>query len=403
MSGSQKCGCEDPNCRICGNIPIPVGPQGPKGEKGDKGDQGPQGPAGTSGTSGTNGTIWRNSGSVPTYSTNDGDYHLHDTTGDYYKYDAGLAVWQQQGNLQGPQGPQGPQGNQGPQGPQGPQGNDGSDGADGEPGRSYGGTSQTSVTMGSSDTIVVDPHLSNSNRGLAYQAGTRIRMSYASDPQNVFQEAIVSSFDVNTGALTYNTPDLVQGSGTYADWLVHVAGEPGNNVFSGNWQQYSVIFESGANSDAQLRVIRSSLDSNGDLIDTVSIVYQNIWYKDVGGSLFLSFDAKLSVTRQDDSAKGDYLAVFYELDLPNSIQAQFDSGSLFQGVLMYTDGNGDTNAEEFSTIYDGSNIVDNAIDFEWETVSGSNTSNSVAVKTPSNSSVLSYEFRIRGQFMIGQN
>jgi hypothetical protein len=401
MSGSQKCGCEDPNCRICGNIPIPVGPEGPKGEKGDKGDQGPQGPAGTSGTSGTSGTIWRNSGSVPTYSTNDGDYHLHDTTGDYYKYDAGLAVWQQQGNLQGPQGPQGNQGPQGTQGPQGPQGNDGSDGADGEPGRSYGGTSQTQVTLGNSDTIVVDPHLSNSNRGLAYQSGTRIRMSYASDPQNVFQEAIVTSFDVNTGALTYSTPDLVQGSGSYADWFVHVAGEPGQNVFSGNWQQYAVTVGKNA-AEEPLRVVRSSLDSSADLIDTVGLAYHNIWYKDVSGSIFISIDFRVTVTRLDDSNKSDYMLLFFELDLPSGV-SQFDAGDIFQGVLFYTDTDSNSVVQEFDTVYNGADSVEENVDFEWEVVSGSSTSNSIAVKTPALSGVTSYDFRVRGKMMIGKN
>jgi hypothetical protein len=103
------------------------------------GDQGPQGPVGPQGPQGTN-VKWLTGTTEPTSSMTDlknGDMYLllnanNSANGNVYKYNSSTKLWEQKGNILGPQGPQGPQGPVGPQGLQGPVGPQGPQGPQGK-------------------------------------------------------------------------------------------------------------------------------------------------------------------------------------------------------------------------------------------------------------------------------
>jgi hypothetical protein len=114
----------------------------------------------------------------------------------------------------GATGPAGPQGSAGPQGTPGPAGNQGPIGPSG-PG--YGGMSTTSmaVQIGSITLILT-------MSGYAYVVGARVRA--ASQSTGEWMEGKVTAY---SGTSLSFTSDLVNGSGTHADWNISIAGVQG--------------------------------------------------------------------------------------------------------------------------------------------------------------------------------
>jgi hypothetical protein len=115
-------------------------------------------------------------------------------------------------------GAPGPQGNNGVQGAQGAQGAQGDTGAQGA---TYGGTSTTSETLDvGSRTLTIET-------GKAYQAGDRVRASYASSPSDTYMEGNIDSYTPGTGVLVF-TVDVAEGTvQTYANWVVSLTGVRG--------------------------------------------------------------------------------------------------------------------------------------------------------------------------------
>jgi hypothetical protein len=241
----------------------PVGPQGPSG-----------GPAGPQGPQGVPGSVWRNGTGVPNNATGvNGDYWLDDSNGNVYQRAAG--VYAITANITGPVGgvgaigPVGPQGvpgsvwrngvgapastlgvngdyyldtsnsnvylkasgtysiianiqgNPGPTGPAGPTGPVGGNGPVGPAGPSGPGYAATSS---SSLPIVLGSATLTTQSGLAYSAGARVRVSSAGAP-TAWMEGLVTSY---SGTSLIVNIDLVNGSGTYADWDLNVAGAQGS-------------------------------------------------------------------------------------------------------------------------------------------------------------------------------
>jgi hypothetical protein len=83
-------------------------------------------------------------------------------------------------------------------------------------GKTYGGTSSTSLTIGTGSKAFT------TQSGLAYQNGARVRASSAANTSN-WMEGLVT---YSGTTLTINV-DKTNGSGTLADWNLNVVGEPG--------------------------------------------------------------------------------------------------------------------------------------------------------------------------------
>jgi hypothetical protein len=225
----------------------PIGPQGPQGGAG--GAQGPAGPPGAPGS------VWRNGNGVPANSLGvDGDYYLDDASGNVYLRSAAAGhTYTVVSNIEGPQGAQGtagpsggvwrdgtgvpantlgvdgdyyldhatgnvyvrasgsysvacnikgPIGNTGPVGPQG---------------AGYVATSTSSLALG------LGSHVFATQAGLAYAPGVRARASSNGTP-TAWMEGQVTAYSGTS--LTVNV-DLINGSGTYADWNINLTGQIG--------------------------------------------------------------------------------------------------------------------------------------------------------------------------------
>ena len=92
----------------------------------------------------------------------------------------------------------------------------GDKGTDGTNGAGYGGTSTTSLTIGTGSKVFT------TQAGLAYTNGARVRATSAANAAN-WMEGTVS---YSSTTLTM-TSDKVGGSGTHADWNLNVTGESG--------------------------------------------------------------------------------------------------------------------------------------------------------------------------------
>jgi len=99
-------------------------------------------------------------------------------------------------------------------GAQGAQGTPGSDGTNGIDGPGYAATSTTSLTIGKGQQTFA------TQAGLAYSAGARARASSGAN----YMEGQVTAYD--GGNLTINV-DRTVGSGTFANWNINLAGDPG--------------------------------------------------------------------------------------------------------------------------------------------------------------------------------
>jgi hypothetical protein len=117
----------------------------------------------------------------------------------------------------GPPGPQGPVGGQGVAGATGPQGPVGPTGPGGAQG--YGGTSTTSLFVGTG------PQTLTTQTNLAYAPGVRVRVASNASPTS-WMEGQVTAYSSGGTAFAFNA-DLINGSGSHADWNLSLAGQPG--------------------------------------------------------------------------------------------------------------------------------------------------------------------------------
>lgn len=88
----------------------------------------------------------------------------------------------------------------------------------GQPGRGYAATSTTSLAIGTGTKNVT------TQANLAYAVGARVRMSAVSS--TAWMEGLVASYNQTTGALVLSI-DKINNSGTFANWIINLAGEPG--------------------------------------------------------------------------------------------------------------------------------------------------------------------------------
>jgi Collagen triple helix repeat (20 copies) len=215
------------------------------------GEQGQAGTPGINGVPGTNGNVIWQGVAAPTgtnpASPTDGDWYLQfdpATPGGPahmwgpYSHTA-TNPWGTAGVLlaTGPVGPQGPQGATGAQGPQGttgaqgpggaagPQGPQGDQGPKGPAGAGYNGTSVTSAAIGAGSVTLT------TQAGLAYVTGLRARFAAYSAMTN-WMEGQVTAYNTATGDLTINAT-LTNGSGTFTNWTIGLAGEKGQQGDTG--------------------------------------------------------------------------------------------------------------------------------------------------------------------------
>ncbi|MCK1479904.1 hypothetical protein IVB27_35485 [Bradyrhizobium sp. 197] len=95
-------------------------------------------------------------------------------------------------------------------------GSTGAAGTNGTNGAGYGGTSTTSLAIGTGSKAFT------TQAGLAYANGARVRASSAANTSNWMEGRVTYS-----GTTLTMTSDKVGGSGTLADWNLNVVGEPG--------------------------------------------------------------------------------------------------------------------------------------------------------------------------------
>jgi hypothetical protein len=95
-------------------------------------------------------------------------------------------------------------------------GDKGDKGDTGNTGAGYGGTSTTSLAIGTGSKALT------TQAGLAYTNGARVRASSAANTTNWMEGLATYS-----GTTLTMTADKVNGSGTHADWNLNVVGQPG--------------------------------------------------------------------------------------------------------------------------------------------------------------------------------
>jgi hypothetical protein len=89
------------------------------------------------------------------------------------------------------------------------------------------GTSQTTATLVNSGTVTFTVN----EWGLEFHSGTRLRAT-VNGGSNQWMEGVVSAFDPSTNRVTLAL-DSSSGTGTFSDWLINVAGQPGKDGASG--------------------------------------------------------------------------------------------------------------------------------------------------------------------------
>jgi hypothetical protein len=93
----------------------------------------------------------------------------------------------------------------------------------GNDGANYAATSTTSLVVGTGTKSLT------TQLNLAYTAGARVRLSHAADITK-YMEGLVTAYDSGTGAMSINVLSAV-GSGTFNDWSINIAGDPGSADF----------------------------------------------------------------------------------------------------------------------------------------------------------------------------
>lgn len=88
----------------------------------------------------------------------------------------------------------------------------------GPAGPAYGGTSVTSLLIGTGSKVFT------TQAGLAYVAGSRVRAASGAAPTVDWMEGVVTSYSGTTLTVTV---DLIGGSGTHVDWSISIAGARG--------------------------------------------------------------------------------------------------------------------------------------------------------------------------------
>ncbi|HWV44138.1 DUF2793 domain-containing protein [Pseudorhodoplanes sp.] len=88
----------------------------------------------------------------------------------------------------------------------------------GQPGRGYAATSSTPLSIGTGTKNLT------TQANLAYAAGARVRLSAVGDV--AWMEGLVSSYNQTTGAMVV-IADKINNSGTFSNWIINLAGEPG--------------------------------------------------------------------------------------------------------------------------------------------------------------------------------
>lgn len=99
-------------------------------------------------------------------------------------------------------------------------GSPGSPGAPGADGAGYGGTSTSSILIGTGSKSLT------TQTGLAYVVGSRIRLTNSATN---WMEGQVTAYNPSTGAMTVNVL-LKGGSGTFASWTLSLAGLQGTGI-----------------------------------------------------------------------------------------------------------------------------------------------------------------------------
>lgn len=87
----------------------------------------------------------------------------------------------------------------------------------GPTGPGYGGASSTALTIGTGSRVFT------TQTGMAYQVGTRVRAASAANPSN-YMEGIVTAY---SGTFLTVNMSRTNGAGTFSDWMLSVAGDPG--------------------------------------------------------------------------------------------------------------------------------------------------------------------------------
>lgn len=164
-------------------------------------------------------------------------------------------------------------------------GSKGDVGGIGPTGAGYGGTSTTSLAIGTGSKAFT------TQAGLAYTSGARVRASSAANTANWMEG--VATYSGTTLAITV---DKTGGSGTHADWNFNVAGEPGavsgpGSSTSGRLASFSgtsgaVIQDSGIPSTSVIvRVNVVKITASGTYTPSAGLVYAKIelWGGGAGG------------------------------------------------------------------------------------------------------------------------
>lgn len=99
----------------------------------------------------------------------------------------------------------------------------GASGTDGTSAANYGGTSATSLTIGTGSKTFT------TQANLAYRAGARVRAASAGATAN-YMEGVITSYSSTTLILNV---DKIGGSGTLSDWSFNIAGQPGDTGATG--------------------------------------------------------------------------------------------------------------------------------------------------------------------------
>lgn len=191
-----------------------TGPRGPQGDTGPQGIQGVQGIQGATGATGTGvtlkGTV-ADVASLPASGNIQGDaYIVTSPDGDLYVWSATAGIFENVGNIVGPEGPQGIQGIQGLKGDQGIQGVKGDTGPKGDTGNA--GAAAT-ITLGTVSTGAAGSAAAISNSGTSAAAIFNFTIPKG-DTGNTGSAATIALGTVSTGAA--GSAAAVTNSGTNA-------------------------------------------------------------------------------------------------------------------------------------------------------------------------------------------
>lgn len=225
--------------------PGPEGPQGPQGETGPQGPQGEMGPQGVSIT--LQGTV-ADVASLPSTGNTVNDAYIVEADGDLYVWDG--SVWNNVGQIVGPQGPQGVQGEVGPTGPQGetgPQGIQGETGPQGPQGiqGEQGEQGPAGIDGALSPNVIINGGMDIAQKGTSFTFGSGGGNRFYAADQFFSQNYQWSSGSNITVA--NDTTVFPAGTGIYSSYR-YSTGATGLTFASGGYQFIRTIIE-GANAE----------------------------------------------------------------------------------------------------------------------------------------------------------